>query len=258
MIRAILFDFEQTLVEVPARRDPATLFRDGASRCYAFLSALEVRLPAFESFYRRQKWIYRRLEWLRMLIGAEPDSRRFLRRMCKDYGLQRDHGSLATLAWKFYEPHTQDMRLPADVIPTLQTLVDNDIELGLVINTPWLGQVIDQHLEALGLLEFFPVRAYSTEIGACKPDPRLFEAALHALHVNAAQTLYVSAAGKSELLGAQRLGMKTVYRRAESVGGAPWADHQIRQISELLTLPPLGHLQSLVKPIATPIPQLIV
>jgi FMN phosphatase YigB (HAD superfamily) len=258
MIRAVLFDFEQTLVDVPTRRDPATLFHDGASRCYAFLSALEVSLPAFEGFHRRQKWIYRRSEWLRKLTGAEPDLRRFLRRMCKDYGLQRDHGSLATLGWNFYEPHTQDMRLPADVIPTLQALADNDIELGLVINTPWLGQVIDRHLEALGLLEFFPVRAYSTEIGACKPDPRLFQAALHALHVNASQTLFVSAAGKSDLLGAQRLGMTTVYRHEKSVGGTPWADHLIRQVGELLMLPPFSNLKSRLKPIPTPIPQLIV
>jgi FMN phosphatase YigB (HAD superfamily) len=259
MIRAILFDFERTLVDVTSRPAAAALFREGAGRCHAFLSDHDVSLPAAEKFHRKQKWIFRRYEWLRRLSGGEPDMRRLLRRMCRDYGLQRDHGSLATLAWQWYEPRAALMRLPDDVIPTLSLLAEYEIELGVVVNTPWQGQVIDQHLESLGLLAYFPARAYSTEIGARKPDARLFEVALHAMRVNAAETMFVSTDGKTDLLTAQRLGMMTVLR-CDPKPNRPisWADQVIQNLGDLLTLPQLSHVRPRPRPIATPIPQLIV
>src|SRR5688572_1647480 len=97
MIRAILFDFEQTLVDVAVPLDAGKLFHAGASGCYAFLSAHEVPLPAFDTFHRQQKWIHRKSRWATWLTGGEPDMRRALRRICQDYGLQRDQSSLAKL-----------------------------------------------------------------------------------------------------------------------------------------------------------------
>src|SRR6266540_3090486 len=63
MIRAILFDFERTLVDIVTTPDAAQLFRDGASHCYAFLSAHELPLPTFDAFRRQQKWIHCKIEW---------------------------------------------------------------------------------------------------------------------------------------------------------------------------------------------------
>jgi putative hydrolase of the HAD superfamily len=258
-IRAILFDFEQTLVDRTSAPDPSRLFHDGAARCYAFLSALEVSLTAFDKFHRQQKRIQRRIGWLRWLRRGEPDMRRLLRRMCRDYGLQRDQASLATLAWHWYEPRTEHLRPADDVIPTLSALADCEIELGLVVNTQWQGAVIDQHLEALGLLEFFPVRAYSTEIGYRKPNPRLFDAALEAMQVKASETMFVGTDPKVDLRAAQRMGMTTVLRRADDVDRAVRsADQVIGRIGELLKLPQLSHVRPRLRPIAVPMPQLIV
>src|SRR3954462_830926 len=102
MTRAVLFDFEQTLVDFPPA-DPRTLLEEGASRCYAFLSAHDRALPTFEAFFRRQRWLARRMRWMTRLSGGEPDMRSFLRRICRDFGLQRDQVSLATLGWLWYE-----------------------------------------------------------------------------------------------------------------------------------------------------------
>jgi putative hydrolase of the HAD superfamily len=201
--------------------------------------------------------VARKYNALRWLSGGEPDMRPFLRRLCRDYGLQRDHNSLATLAWQWYEPRTEHLRLSDDVIATLATLAANEIELSLVINTPWQGQVIDQHLDSLGLLEFFPVRICSSEIGARKPDPRLFQAALDAMQVSAGETLAVGAASNGDLLAAQRLGMTSVLRsRYERANSS--ADYVIHNIADLLKLAPLAHVRARPRPIAPPIPQLIV
>ncbi len=261
MKRAILFDFDQTLVDFPATdaaRDAADLFREGATRCYAFLSAHERSLPTFEAFFRQQRWIHRRIDWLTRLTGGEPDFRRFLRRMCRDYGLQRDQVSLATLGWLWYEPLTARATVAPDVIPTLSSLANANIELGLAVNSAYPGAVIDRHLESLGLLEFFPVRAYSTDIGARKPDPRLFNAALEAMKVTTAETIYVGDDLKSDIAGAKRVGLTTVLRGpTKSAAKSAAADHTIQQIGELLNLPELEHVRTHAKPKPPAIPALI-
>ena len=240
MIRAVLFDFDQTLVDFSAC-DARRIFREGASRCYAYLSAHELSLPAFESFCREQRWTRRKIDWIRRLTGGEPDMRRVLRRLCRDYHLQRDQVSLAKLGWLWYEPMTEHATVAADVIPTLRTLSQAGIELGLVANSAYPGAVIDQHLEDLGLIEFFPTRAYSTDIGARKPDARIFHAALDSMNVNAAEAIFVGDEIKTDILGAHRAGMTTVLRGSDPQGG--FANHVIQQIGQLLDLSELSEIR---------------
>ena len=49
MIRAVLFDLDDTLVQFPAS-DADELFGLGAERLYAYLSAHELPMPAFDPF----------------------------------------------------------------------------------------------------------------------------------------------------------------------------------------------------------------
>ena len=258
MVRAVLFDLDQTLVNFPSA-DAGELFRAGASRCYAFLSAHQRSLPPFSTFCRRQRWNQRKIDWITRLTGGEPDQRGLLRRLCRDYGLQRDQASLAMLGWLWYEPIADHAAVAPDIRPTLAALTQAGVELGLVVNSPYQGAVIDQHLENLGLLEFFPTRAYSTEIGARKPDARLFMAALESMGVLASEAIFVGDDIKADMLGARRVGMTTVLRQSgSSTLPVPTADHVIRQISELLDLPQLAHVRARPRPISPAIPELIV
>ena len=88
MIRAVLFDLDDTLVDFhpPDRR---ALFELGAGRVYAFLTARGCSMPAFAPFVARQRRIARRIDFTTWLTGGEPDGRRLLRRLCKDYRLTR-------------------------------------------------------------------------------------------------------------------------------------------------------------------------
>src|SRR5207253_11386002 len=93
------------------------------------------------------------------------------------------------------------------------------------------------HLEALGLLEFFPVRAYSTEHGAQKPHPGLFRAALDELNLAPAEAIFVGDDPTADLLGAGRVGMRCVLR---STNPPPrdrrLAEHVIERIGQLREL----------------------
>lgn len=238
MIRAVLFDLDDTLVDF-RRAEPRALFEAGAARVYAYLTARGCSLPSFEPFYSRQRRIGRRIDFLTWITGGEPDGRRLLRRLCRDFGLQRDESSLAKLGWLWYEPVLENADLPPDVIPTLAALRDGDVKLGLVVNTPHQGAVIDRHLEQLGLLGFFPVRAYSSEHAARKPDPQLFEAALKELEVPAGEALFVGDDPKLDIFGAQRAGMCAAVRippREAGKRGRGMADHAIEHIGQLLEI----------------------
>src|SRR5690242_12463707 len=182
MIRGILFDLDGTLLRFkPAAKSAAArraaraeLFHEGAQRTYAFLGSKGCALPTFEHYCKAQRAAFQWAQWVTWLTDTEPDGRRALRRVCAELGLQRDQGSLAKLGWLWYEPIAKTARVADGVIPTLASLRDAGIRLGLVVNTPHQGAVIDRHLEAENLLEFLPVRAYSSEVGVAKPHPRIF------------------------------------------------------------------------------------
>ena len=238
MIRAVLFDFDDTLVDFPRRGDDRALFEAGAARVYAYLTARGCSLPAFEPFYSRQRRIARGIALRTWLTGGEPDGRRLLRRLCRDFGLQRDEASLAKLGWLWYEPLLEHAALPADVRPTLAALRDGDVKLALVANTVHQGAVIDRHLEQLGLLEFFPVRVYSSERAMHKPNPAIFKAALKELGVDAAEALFVGDDPKLDVFGAQRAGMTAAVRIPphHPRGGHGMADYAFERVGQLLDI----------------------
>jgi putative hydrolase of the HAD superfamily len=212
MQRGILFDLDGTLLDYPASNDPRALFEEGAAKIYALLTAKGCSLPPFEQFAKQQRAINRRIDWITWLTGGEPDGRRLLRRLCKDYRLQRDHTSLVLLGDLWHAPMADSAIVPPDVIPTLAALRDADLKLGLVANTIWPGDVIDHQLQALGLLEFFPVRAYSTEHAAQKPHPNLFRVALDEMNLAGAEAIYVGDEPSVDVLGARRAGMRCILR----------------------------------------------
>jgi putative hydrolase of the HAD superfamily len=235
MDRGILFDLDGTLLDYPAANHPVALFDEGSAKVYALLTARGCSLPSFEQFARQQRAINRRVDWLTWLTGGEPDGRRLLRRLCKDYRLQRDHASLVLLGDLWHGPTAETATLAPDVLPTLAALRDADLKLGLVVNTTWPGDVIDHQLEALGLLEFFPVRAYSTEHATQKPHPNLFRAALDEMHLAAAETIFVGDEPSVDMMGAHRAGMRCVLRaKNPSKRDARSAEHIIERIGQLI------------------------
>ena len=67
-----------------------------------------------------------------------------------------------------------------------------------------------RHLEATySFFSFFPTRIYSCSVGACKPNPLIYSAALRALKVRAGEALYIDDVA-AYVEAAQRLGMSGV------------------------------------------------
>jgi putative hydrolase of the HAD superfamily len=80
-------------------------------------------------------------------------------------------------------------------------------------------------LDALGLVSLLDVIVLPSDVGAAKPDPRIFEYALEQLGVRAAEAIYVGDDADEDVAAAQRVGLRAV---------------------DVATLPDLRSLESLV------------
>ena len=86
------------------------------------------------------------------------------------------------------------------------------------------GRVVRRLLDAAGLLEHLRVLAFSDEVGAPKPDPRAFLAALGPLEVAPDQVLHVGDLRRTDVAGARALDMQTVRIRARHDDVGDWRD----------------------------------
>jgi putative hydrolase of the HAD superfamily len=78
----------------------------------------------------------------------------------------------------------------------------------------------------------FDAEVFSCQCRLHKPDPRIYELALHLLGVDAAEALYVGDGTNDELAGAERAGMRAVQLGARD----GWAGPRIRTPPEVLEL----------------------
>jgi putative hydrolase of the HAD superfamily len=108
----------------------------------------------------------------------------------------------------FMESLKESLKLDLQTPEILRRLKEK-YKLGLVSNFAY-PPTIKQVLAKFGLLKFFDVVVVSGDIGWRKPSPKIFEAALKELKVNALETVFVGDAPFHDIAGAGRLGMKTI------------------------------------------------
>ncbi|HEX2971828.1 MAG TPA: HAD family hydrolase [Tepidisphaeraceae bacterium] len=241
MLKAILFDLGDTLFDF-APMDTRAVFEEAGHKTYAFLEDRGHKLPPFRRYFRTQysavRWSYL---WSK-IRRREFNSFDLLGKICRRMNIELDDATLRELAWLWYSPITAYTSVAADVIPTLTQFRDRGYKLAIVSNTFIPGFVLDKHLSLHNLLEFFPTRIYSSEIGYRKPHPRIFEMALQAVGVSPADAIFVGDLVKTDIVGARRAGIPAILRQPFATSTQHrLADFVIRRISDLhQILPALG------------------
>jgi HAD superfamily hydrolase (TIGR01549 family) len=238
MLRAVLFDLGDTLLDFEPM-DTRAVFRQASRLTYDFLAARGVVMPDFDRYtrlyFRAVRWSYL---WAK-LRQREFNSMHLLRIFHLKMGLPTDEPLLRELAWLWYEPITAQTRVEENLPHTLAAIRAAGLRLGVISNTFVPGFVHDRHLEMEGLLEFFPVRVYSSEVGYRKPDKRIFQAALAQLDVAPSEALFVGDLVKTDIVGARRMGMKTALKQPfANLRPHRIADHVIRRIADVAQLFP--------------------
>lgn len=232
MIEAVLFDLGDTLLDftpLPWR----DLFNPAAEATYEHLKKQGCKLPSFKTYFnkhiRTAQWNY---IWA-TLRGREIDSYKSLQRWCQKNGYPSDDASIKELIWIWYQPVIPRSSVASDVIPALRQLQADGLRLGLVSNTLLPGCVLDRHLEILGLKDFFPVRVYSSEVTYRKPKRVIFQAALDQLEFPASCCAFVGDLVKTDIKGANRMGMVSILKLTNKKQDTAQAHHMISNLAEL-------------------------
>lgn len=92
-----------------------------------------------------------------------------------------------------------------DVLPTLDMLKERGIVLGLVSN---LNYSLNGYCDELGLTPYLDLALTSSEVGAEKPQPPIFLAALERAGASASEAIHVGDQYQSDVLGAINVGIK--------------------------------------------------
>ena len=100
--------------------------------------------------------------------------------------------------------------LAASTHALLEALRARGLKLALVSNTASPQWLLEPVLERMGLIERVDAIVLSSEVGKRKPHPAIFERALAELEVDADEALFVGDRVVADVVGASRVGMKTV------------------------------------------------
>lgn len=104
-----------------------------------------------------------------------------------------------------------------DALPVLAWLKEAGLRTALLSNTHWPRAFHERFLERDGLAQFLDARLYTSELTRMKPHPTAFRDALQALAVAPAQAVFVGDRLFDDIYGAKMCGLRTVWRRNQSV-----------------------------------------
>ena len=191
--------------------------------------------------------------WSRAYVWSKISRRGFFVSGYFDQGGRGSRWNLSAedihlLASLWYQPINDASTVDPGVRPMLELLRRAGTKLGIVSNTLATARAhcLDQHLAEHGLLEFFPIRVYSSFVRYRKPHARIFEMALSQIGTTASRTMFVGDHLASEIEGANRAGMRTIWKPGCKVieqgkGGGKGAPTPRRQVADFV-IPKVTHL----------------
>ncbi|OPY91853.1 MAG: Phosphoglycolate phosphatase [Syntrophaceae bacterium PtaU1.Bin231] len=206
VIRALLFDFGQTLV------DSAEGFRaaekEAERAVFEFLG--DVSWEDFLDAYRRLR---------KELHGRSNFSRQDLfRGVCQSAGREPETERLVQWENRYWERVRAATKLFPETLAVLSALRPK-YRLGMITNTQ--GQrpsVMHRLREVPALPDFFEVIVVAGEAGVPpKPDPLPFRACLERMGLRPEEAAYVGDDWRIDVLGARGAGMRAIWLRHESV-----------------------------------------
>ncbi|HAQ23064.1 MAG TPA: hypothetical protein DGF10_01585 [Acidimicrobiaceae bacterium] len=148
-------------------------------------------------------------------------------------------GDRVALAEAFDEASFQlEVEPVAAAAEVLQGIAEVGLAVGIVSDTTLAtGRHLRHHLDRHGILDAVDYLAFSDEVGAYKPDPSIFNAALAGLEIdNAATVMHVGDLRRTDVAGARAMGMKTVRFRGvfDDPEQGDEADYVVDDLRELL------------------------
>jgi putative hydrolase of the HAD superfamily len=204
MLEAVLFDWGDTLMDF--RFEPELI--DAGYR--AGLEALgRDGLPDAGTVADRFREHYEPLFWAPGTI-EEIEYPGLVRELLGHFDVEISDEELARFLEAEHAAWAPARVLGATTHALLDSLRERGLRLGLVSNAFDPGWLLNRDLEEMGLAERLDVAVFSSEVGKRKPHAEIFERALEALGVQAADAMFVGDRLYEDVRGAAELGMTTV------------------------------------------------
>ncbi len=231
-IRCILFDLGDTLW---SRKDVAVWQRmeyDANGRAVALLRTCTDAscLPAIddEALGKRfRKSVEKHLRTLvRENLEIEPEGAIAVAHVLQKWGMQNVDSQQCAALFEGLRVRIPGSRpLFDDVLSTLKELQRRGFQLGIVTNRHWGGASFQEDLQTLGLRDYFDPRhmAISIDLGIRKPNPAIFLHVLHALDIPPQEAAMVGDSLRSDILGAQLLGIFTIWKPSPALESQVYA-----------------------------------
>lgn len=220
-IRCLLFDLGDTLWYRGSQDGWDKL--EGASNQHAIdllrQSVDSSRLPKLDDYSLgrdlRQAFDAQVRTTIRQAPLLEPDALQALACVLHDWGIPNADTTLCAALFEALRvriPHSRP--LFSDALSTLAELRQRGYLLGIVTNRLWGGEPFHEDLRSIGLLDYFKMEhiAISGDLGLRKPNRRIFEYVLTALHVSPQETAMIGDSLSADILGAQPLGIYAIWK----------------------------------------------
>ncbi|MBI2872353.1 MAG: HAD-IA family hydrolase [Chloroflexi bacterium] len=228
MIDAVFFDLYGTLARFhpPTEVLQATACREfgmevtpeGIIRGYAaaddFMARENARVPIFQREEPERKTFF--AEYQRLILRGAGVSA---------------STELARRVWERVSQIPKDLALFDDVLPALEELKRRRLVLGLISNINRNMEELTRRLDIGRYLDFWVT---SQEVGANKPDPRIFEVALRKAHTWPSRALHVGDQYNSDVVGAYDVGIRPLLLDREGILPEPGICPKIRGLGEVL------------------------
>ena len=237
MIQAVIFDLGGTLLEFNPRHVPWLEWeRLGLEQACRYLIEQGHALPQETFVAHLSDGLPER--WERAAQGG--DNLRLgdvLRETCAAFGAAPRDDEIEGAIARYIAPLDQGVVLFDDALDTLRALRARGLKLGLVSNTMWPARYHQDELDRFGLAPYLDHTVFSADVGVWKPQPGIYRLSLDALDVDAAEALFVGDMPEHDIVGAQGVGMRGVYKQNKAfVPDGVHPDAVIARLGELLPL----------------------
>jgi putative hydrolase of the HAD superfamily len=210
-IRALLFDVNGTLIDIETDEGLEEIYRAIAH----FLTYQGISVHRWEV-----RDLYFQIMQQQRTQSAETFAefdvvevwREFLRNRASDYTRSLPSEKREQLPLFLAELHRGIARKRLRPYPQVQETLDQlRTHYHMAVVSDAQSAYAVPELRAVGLLHYFNPLIVSGDYGYRKPDPRLFQKALDALHVRPEQALFFGNDLFHDIYGAQQVGMKAIF-----------------------------------------------
>jgi putative hydrolase of the HAD superfamily len=235
-VRAILFDFGHTLVDFQRTQEA---LHEAYQRIRERIEAVAyMEVPELLDLIERvaggvESLVATSYEERRM---EELDITELFRETLSGIGFDLPPDVIAHIVALDHSAWSNSLAVEDEVVEVLRRLRADGYRMGLVSNMSLTRESIAGDVEQLGLSGFFDAAVFSSGFGVRKPDPRIFEEALHLLGAEPAETVFVGDRLHDDIGGAQAVGMRAVLTRQfrhEEPGEEDRPDAVIERMADL-------------------------